>query len=269
MQWYYVKGEQQVGPIEVQELVDLIKRGEVQPADLVWNESMGDQWAEASVMLPALFPAGAVSKVSRGEGVPNAELMAQARGALAGHWGSAVGICVLWFVVSMVVNQLPDHSSAIVSLLITGPFSLGLSLFFLTLGRRGNPSVSQIVQGFQRFGTATGAYLLMLIFIVLWGLLLIIPGILAAYAYSMTFFLLVDDPSLGPMEAITRSKEMMRGAKWRLFCLHCRFIGWSLLALLTLGIGFLWVWPYIMTSQARFYDDLREDLEAGEVIVES
>ena len=97
----------------------------------------------------------------------------------------------------------------------------------------------------------------MCIFILLWTLLLIIPGIIATYSYAMTFFIIADDPQAGALEAIGRSKEMMRGHRWKLFCLFLRFIGWSLLCLLTFGIGFLWLTPYMQTSLAHFYDDVR------------
>jgi uncharacterized membrane protein len=75
----------------------------------------------------------------------------------------------------------------------------------------------------------------------------------------MTFFVMADNPGIGAIEAIDRSKKMMRGRRWKLFCLYCRFIGWAVLAVIfTLGIGFLWLEPYMRTSIARFYDDLRE-----------
>ncbi|MBM4152672.1 MAG: DUF975 family protein, partial [Kiritimatiellaceae bacterium] len=81
--------------------------------------------------------------------------------------------------------------------------------------------------------------------------------IIALCAYSMTFYILAEDPTAGPLDAITRSKEMMRGHKWKYFCLSCRFIGWILLAICTLGIGFLWLGPYMQTTFAHFYDDVR------------
>jgi Predicted integral membrane protein len=77
-----------------------------------------------------------------------------------------------------------------------------------------------------------------------------------AYAYAMVPFILHDNPGLDAMDAIKQSKEMMRGHKWHLFCLELSFIGWFLLCLLTLGIGFLWLYPYIKASKACFYNDL-------------
>ena len=87
--------------------------------------------------------------------------------------------------------------------------------------------------------------------------LAMIPSIRAQFAYSQTFYVLVDDPGCGALEAIRRSKAMMDGFKWKYFCLGLRFIGWVLLSMLTCGIGLLWVVPYVMASNAHFHDDVR------------
>ena len=88
------------------------------------------------------------------------------------------------------------------------------------------------------------------------AILALIPAMIAQFRYSMTYFVINATPGIGPMDAIRRSSQIMRGNKWKLFCLQCRFIGWSFLCLFTLGIGFLWLTPYMMTSQAAFYEEL-------------
>jgi len=80
---------------------------------------------------------------------------------------------------------------------------------------------------------------------------------MAAFSYAMTFFILADDRTVDGLEAIRRSKAMMYGHRWRLCCLVGRFTGWILLGLVTFGIGFLWVGPYLMVSVAKFYDELK------------
>jgi len=94
----------------------------------------------------------------------------------------------------------------------------------------------------------------MIIFVLLWSLLLIVPGIIAAFRYSMSFYILADNPDMGIMEAINESKRMMRGNKWKFFCLNLSFIGWAILGVLTLGIGYLWLTPYIEVTMIAFYD---------------
>ena len=92
-------------------------------------------------------------------------------------------------------------------------------------------------------------------FISLWSLLLVIPGIIAAFRYAMAFFILADDENCGPLEALSRSKEMINGNKWKYFCLCWRFFGWALLCSF-LPIGWLWLIPYMQTSLAAFYEDV-------------
>lgn len=268
MQWYYAVNGKQNGPVEENALFDLARNGQIKPNDLVWNSTMGSQWAKASTV-PGLVDgqpgtvAGAppvtqewtpaASYVSR---TYNAELMDQARQCLSGNWGLGVGVTVVSGLIVGIAGVIPV-AGGIVSLIIGGPIALGTVMIFLALARAEEPPFSMMFDGFKRFGTALGAYLLMALFTILWTLLLIVPGIIAALSYAMTYYILRDDPSVGPTEAIDRSKQMMSGNKWKYFCLQWRFFGWELLCLLTLGIGFLWLGPYIATTNARFYEDLR------------
>ena len=100
----------------------------------------------------------------------------------------------------------------------------------------------------------------MMIFVILWALLLIIPGIIAAISYSQTLFIMVDDPNIGPMEAIDKSKAMMDGYKMKYFTLSLRILGLGLLCILTLGIGFFFLMPYAEVLYAAFYSDLKGDV---------
>jgi len=190
----------------------------------------------------------------------NSTLTQMARESLDGKWGLAVLGTFVYFIVLMGVQLLAeiDPLLMIVTLIISGPIALGFIIFSLNISRYNDPKVENIFEGFQNFKSAVGAYLLMLLFIFLWMLLLIIPGIIAAFSYSMTFYILADDPSISPMDAIDKSKAMMKGNKWKYFLLNLRFLGWALLCLLTFGIGFLWLIPYIQVSIAKFYDDIKE-----------
>ena len=102
--------------------------------------------------------------------------------------------------------------------------------------------------------------LLVTVFTILWSFLLIIPGIIKAYSYALTPYILVDNPELSPREALRRSQQMMQGQKFNLFYLQLSFIGWWILACFTGGIGFLWLVPYYQTSQAAFYQNLRNSI---------
>lgn len=194
----------------------------------------------------------------------NVELMRMARASLKGKWGLAIGTLLVYMAIAVVPQFIPIVGPIAV-LIITGPLGLGLAYFSLSISRNQDAKLEQIFEGFNNFVTALVAYLLMLLFIFLWMLLLIIPGIMAAIAYSMTFYILADDPSIKPMDAIDKSKKMMDGYKWKYFCLGLRFFGLALLCLLTLGIGFLWLFPYMYVTMANFY----EYIKSNPIIIET
>jgi uncharacterized membrane protein len=200
---------------------------------------------------------------------PNREIMKAARASLVGHWGWAALGSAIYMVITMGISFLPVEPwlTSPLSLLVTGPMVLGFYAFVLALQSSGEASLGQLFDGFDgfgRFGTAVGGYLLMTLFVILWMLLLIVPGIVAMYSYAMTFWILADDAHAGPLEAISRSKALMRGHRWQLFRLYWRFFGWFVLSLLTLGIALFWLVPYVMMSSAEFYRQLRQ--ENGEAL---
>ena len=186
----------------------------------------------------------------------NTELMAEARESLSGNWGLAIATFLVYGIIISIFQVIPTVGPVLV-LFIAGPMLVGISMFSLSLSRGENARLEQIFEGFKNYGTVLGAYLLMVVLILLWMLLLIIPGIIAAIAYSQTFYILAEDDAISSMDALKKSKEMMDGYKWKYFCLGLRFIGWALLCVLTLGIGFLWLSPYIQVSYAKFYEDIK------------
>ena len=190
----------------------------------------------------------------------NKQLMSQAREKLRGNWVEPVLITLAYSVIVVLLSltMAEAHYSLfwLINLLIGGPVSVGFSSFYLAVTREKKFDVHQLKRGAQEFLKAFLTYLLVTIFIALWMLLLLIPGIIAGYSYSMVFYILCDRPELSISETLKQSKELVYGNRWKLFCLDCRFIGWFVLSLLTLGIGFLWFWPYYMTSNTCFYEDL-------------
>ena len=122
-------------------------------------------------------------------------------------------------------------------------------------------------KGFQSFGRTVLCFLLMNIFIFLWTLLFIVPGIIKSYAYSMTRFILTENPNVTSRQAIDLSQDIMRGHKGKLFVLHLSFIGWHLLGLLTCGLlGVFFTNPYLQLTEAVFYQDVKADAIARGVI---
>ena len=131
--------------------------------------------------------------------------------------------------------------------------NVGYSKFNLNIIDLKKAELSQIFDYFKHWSTAILTNLLKTLYIFLWSLLFIVPGIIAAYRYSMTSFILAENPDLAPDEAVAESKRIMQGNKWRLFCLNLSFIGWDILSLLTFGILSFWVGPYKQTATAAFY----------------
>ena len=183
---------------------------------------------------------------------PLREITAAARVSLSGNWGVAIGLFLLFQLL------LGGTSLSYTSWLFTGALTVGLCSFFLNLSS-GSVRISMLFDGFNVFGKSFGVIFLTGLFIMFWSLLLVVPGIIKTYSYSMAFFIVADDPSVGALEAITRSRQIMNGNKWRLFCLYLRFIGWGILCAFTLGIGLLWLWPYMMASTAAFYEDIKDN----------
>jgi uncharacterized membrane protein len=186
----------------------------------------------------------------------NVALMQSAKESLRGKWGLAIGGFLLYLVVSVFLQLIP-FAGALAPLIISGPFSLGMAFFTLSISRNTQPKIEQLFQGFEHFGTAFLAYLISTVIVLLFTLLLIIPGIIVGISYSMTFYIIADNPSIGAMEAIKQSKKMMDGYKLKFFYLGLRFFGLGLLCILTLGIGFFWLIPYMQVTFSKFYDDLK------------
>ena len=111
----------------------------------------------------------------------------------------------------------------------------------------------QLFSYFKHWWRAMLANFLSQLFIFLWSLLFIIPGIIASYRYSMVPYILAENPDMSPKDAISLSKVLMIGNKWRLFCLNLSFIGWDILCVLTLGVLYIWVSPYKHAALAAFY----------------
>lgn len=191
----------------------------------------------------------------------NTELMKLAKESLSGKWGLAIGTFLVYELVIGGFQQASENYpyTSLILLFIAGPLAVGISVFSLNISRNNEARFEQIFGGFYNLKTSIIAYFLVLLFTVLWTLLLIIPGIIAAISYAMTFYIIADDPNIEAMDAIDKSKEMMDGYKLKYFYMSLRFFGLALLCILTLGIGFLWLIPYAHVTFAKFYDDIKEN----------
>lgn len=157
-------------------------------------------------------------------------------------------------------------AGALIYTLITyviGSFvSLGLMRYNLNLVDGKDAQLSQLFGSASLWSKAIRLNIRVTIFTMLWSILFVIPGIVKSYAYSMSGFILEENPEMTPKEAVEVSQRMMRGNKWRLFCLQLSFIGWAILSVLFFGIGMLWLRPYMNAAITAFYDEIsREPFE--------
>ena len=139
---------------------------------------------------------------------------------------------------------------------LRGSILIGHNRFCLKLVDGEEARFEDLFSGFDIFGNAFVLNLLIALKVFAWSLLFVIPGIVAAYRYSMATYIMAENPNMQATEAIERSKALMDGRKGDLFCLDLSFIGWALLAVLTAGIGNLWLVPYMTVSRAAFYRSL-------------
>lgn len=202
---------------------------------------------------------------------------------LKGNWGHAVLFTLVFFLISAasgtfgVISEL--ISAGVISevvyslwlelfeyLFVAYPLSYGLSVSFLGYVRTGNDlTIGGMFDAFKansNYGRVIGIGILVGAIGLLGFILLIVPGVIFAIAVSMSFYILKDNPELGVIDVIKRSIQMMKGHKMEYFCLGLSFIGWIILGILTLGIGFMWIYPYICTANAHFYEYVKEDYES-------
>lgn len=185
-----------------------------------------------------------------------AEIKENAKTAFQAKYGLSVGVYVLFALVSAVASAITMGLGA---LLIMPPLMVGVSSFFLRIYKRETADIGDMfTDGFTDYGRNLGGMLWMELFVFLWSLLFMIPGIVKALSYSMTPYILADCPNVRATDAIKLSMRMTLGHKGGIFVMVLSFLGWAILSALTAGIlQILYVGPYIGTSFAGLYVDLK------------
>ena len=166
---------------------------------------------------------------------------------------SEVGASIL---ASLPIIIIASLFAAVIYFALGSFIGVGYAKFNLNLVDKKNAAFETLFEYFSYWKTTTIARLLRALYVFLWSLLFIIPGIVAGFSYAMTDYILAEDPELTADEAISQSKSIMMGNKWRFFCLQFSFIGWDILATLAFGIGHLWLTPYKQAAYAAFYREV-------------
>ena len=205
----------------------------------------------------------------------NVMIRQETRELMRGKWLKGAMIALIYMAVAALITYVtsgnPDESDPskwllslatqlLASIVILYPLQVGFAMAWLKLARTGNgPELKPLFGGFTRryHKSAMGTLLLQNIYIVLWTLLLIVPGIIKSIEYAMTPFIVADEPELGCNEAIEKSMAMMRGHRWQLFKMYLGMIGWMILGVFTCYIAWLWIVPYYQMVFAKFYLELK------------
>ena len=166
---------------------------------------------------------------------------------------SEVGAFIL---ASLPIIIIASLFAAVIYFVLGSFIGVGYAKFNHNLVDKKNAAFETLFEYFSHWKTTTIARLLRALYVFLWSLLFIIPGIVAGFSYAMTDYILAEDPELTADEAISQSKSIMMGNKWRFFCLQFSFIGWDILATLAFGIGHLWLTPYKQAAYAAFYREV-------------
>lgn len=189
--------------------------------------------------------------------ISRAELKMQAKEQMKGNLGMIVLGGIIYFAIVLVFSFIP-YIGTIGSIIVAPPLMLGLYKMFLNVTYGDKAEVSTIFEPFQTcFASSVILNLLVGIFTFLWSLLLIIPGIIKSYAYSMSFYILAENPNMSASDAITESKTIMDGHKMDLFVLMLSFFPWIVLCVFTFGLGYIFVLPYMQLTMTNFYHNVK------------
>lgn len=223
------------------------------------------------------------------------ELKQQAKQSLSGNWTKAVLVIIFASLLSALPSWLnmivrpedyfdPTHTmdptnnferstfdlfSLLWYLIIPGAVTLGVAGYFLHLIRRNSATeldVFEYFSSFSKFGKSVLYNVLITVYVFLWCLLFIIPGIVKSIAYAMTPYILQDHPEYGVNQAIDESVQMMQGHKWEFFLLQLSFLGWGILCIFTFGIGLIWLVPYIQATNTHFYEKRKNEFPLEESV---
>ena len=219
---------------------------------------------------------------------------AEGLAALKGNWSNALVATILvsiiycafyfpyiWFYLN--VNEEVAYADPVsflkTFLLVIGVLAVGCYLFiyplyvgyykaFRNLNAENDGEIlrNTFRETFNSWGRNIWGMFLMYLFISLWSLLFIIPGLIKTFSYALTPYILKDYPELSANQAINLSRKMMKGHKLDYFCLCLTFIGWIILTVFTLGIGLIWLMPYMSSTSAAFYLDVKAEYEAKQAL---
>lgn len=202
-------------------------------------------------LLVTLMLAVTASNATGGDGV---DITSAFEGLTSGEVLATLG---LLFSAALVGNLI----TAVIHAIIYNPLKVGISSYCME-AVEGEAPLKSVLNGYTgKFFGNVWALFLRDLFVFLWGLLLVIPGIVKNYEYRLVEYICAENEGISPKEAMSKSKELMKGQKWNAFVLDLSFIGWNILNALTFGIlGVFYVQPYQLLTNAALYNTLKKNV---------
>jgi len=210
------------------------------------------------------------------------DLKEEALASLRGKWGSFVGLTFIYVLLYCLASCWTEYraifqgstfTTLAMVLTVIGsiltiafiPMQFGYAVAHLHSSRQDLPAeIGDLFFGYRRFWHVLGTMLLVMLAIIGGIILFVIPGIILAFAYAIVPLVLRDNPELSAVEVLQKSRMMMKGHKMDLFLLYLSFIGWAILCIFTLFIGYLWLAPYVQMTEVKFYEKIRAEFEGEE-----
>jgi uncharacterized membrane protein len=196
--------------------------------------------------------------------IDRANLKQTAKNQMKGKWGQGALFTLVYMIIVLGISGFSNIKFigavfGLASIVINPPIFLGLYLSFIILVKEnGNLEVGNLFKGFDQFARSLAIYWWQFLWIFLWTLVLVVPGIIKSLAYSQAMFIVADNPKVGVRDAIKISIKMTEGYKGEIFVMCLSFLGWILLGILSLFIGFLWITPYMFTTYTNLFYKLKE-----------
>ena len=208
------------------------------------RESLKGKWIQAIIegLIAGILGAGIFYR-----GYSGSSASSTAQGSISDF---SIQVLVSTVIIVAVVSAL--------CILVSSIVGLGYAKFNLALFENEKVSFKMIFSERNRYKDCFKLFLLQFIFVAVGSIFFVVPGTIAFYGNIMGAYIMVENPELSAREALAKSREMMKGNKWRMFCLSFSFIGWDILTVLTAGIGHLFLCPYVEAAGAAFYKELKK-----------
>lgn len=188
-----------------------------------------------------------------------------AKQQIRGNLGILLAITIVLMIIPVLLGRV-SVIGRVLEFLVSPIVTMSITLVYLKVTAGVKPEISDTLLGLPYFVKALVLTILVGIFTFLWSLLFLIPGIIKGLSYSQACNILAENPDMTPMEALNESKRIMNGHKMDLFILGLSFFGWALVGVITLGLAYIYIAPYMQATTMNFYHAIKGVPEYGDSV---